>query len=167
MINSTVGDPAANSYASVTDADVYFSHTVDNLLWPKDSIRAEAALIESTRILDDQFEWNGDIATVSQSLRWPRLYTKDSDNRDISPTIIPQPLLDAVYGLAYFLIKNGGLVQAPNDLEKIKIGPINLKFVDKATTIGVPKYIIKSLQYLGSYVGSQVGSSYNVDAVRS
>lgn len=167
MLNDDVGSNIANSYVSVADADIYFSQSVGNTAWPTSSSEKEAALIEATRILDSHFNWVGSIADNVQALRWPRINAYDIDNRAISPISIPKLVKDATCNLAYFLIQSGGLNQTQSDLKGLKLGPIDLKFNEGQSVIGVPKYVIKSVQSIGQYLGFVEGSVYSVNAMRS
>lgn len=167
MIQATVGHISANSYVDVAFADEFFLNTIDNDGWPTVLAEKEAALIESTRILDSQFGWYGEIATNEQALRWPRKEVLDADGRLILPTVLPVLLKNAVCNLAYYLLQNGGLNQTQSDLKGLKVGPIDLKFSEGKSVIGVPKFVIRSLQSLGQYQGYVEGSVYNVGAIRS
>jgi len=89
------------------------------------------------------------------------------DGRLIDPAVIPKILKDATCNLAYYLIQNGGLNQAQSNLKGLKVGPIDLKFSEGKSVVGVPKFIIKSLQSIGLYEGFVEGSIYNVNAVRA
>jgi hypothetical protein len=167
MLIPDVGSSTANSYISVAEADVFFANTVGNSAWPSSGSNKEAALIEASRILDSQFKWNGFIANNDQALRWPRTDVYDADGRLLSAVSIPKLVKDATCNLAYFLLQNGGLNQSQSDLKGLKLGPIDLKFVEGQSVIGVPKYIVKSLQSIGQYEGFVEGSVYSVNAIRS
>ena len=167
MLISDVGSSTANSYVSVAEADVFFATSVGNSAWPTSAGSKEAALIEASRILDSQFNWIGNIANSEQALRWPRTDAFDADGRMISAVCIPKLVKDAACNLAYFLLQNGGLNQTQSDLKGLKLGPIDLKFVEGQSVIGVPKFIVKSLQSLGQYEGYVEGSVYSVNAIRT
>jgi hypothetical protein len=167
MLISDVGSSTANSYISVVEADVFFNSSVANTAWPASETSKEASLIEATRILDSQFKWVGSIASVEQALRWPRKDAYDADDRELSVLAIPKLVKDATCNLAYFLLQNGGLNQTQSDLKGLKLGPIDLKFSEGQSVIGVPKYIVKSLQTVGQYEGYVEGSVYSVNAIRS
>lgn len=167
MIQAIVGHVDANSYVDVAFADEFFLNTIDNDGWPTALAEKEAALIESTRILDSLFGWYGVIATDEQALRWPRNEVCDADGRLILPTVLPISLKNAVCNLAYYLLQNGGLNQTQSDLKGLKVGPIDLKFSEGKSVIGVPKFVIRSLQSLGQYQGYVEGSVYSVGAIRS
>lgn len=166
-MNSTTGDAAADSYVSLEYANAFFASSVSNTAWPADDPKKEAALIESTRILDSQFEWAGDIASSSQALRWPRTGAYDLDGREYASNNIPKILKDAVCNYAYFLLQNNGLNQTQSPVKEVKIGPIDLKFSEDESVIGVPSFVVKSLQTIGSYFGQVQGSVYSVNAIRS
>lgn len=167
MINSEVGHAEADSYVDLTYVDNFVAFSVDNALWPTTDAEKEAALVEATRILDSQFDWKGLIASETQALRWPRSGVYDADDRLISDSIVPKAIKDAVCSLAYYLVQNGGLKQAQGEIKGLKIGPIDLKFAEGSETIGVPKYIARSLKSFGSFIGVVQGSAYSVDALRS
>lgn len=166
-MNSTPGQANTDSYVDVVYADAFFASSVKNAAWPGTSPAKEAALIEATRIIDNQFVWNGFIASNTQSLRWPRTQAYDSDGRLIDSAIIPKTLKDAVCSMAYFLLENGGVTQAESNLKGIKIGPIDLKFDDNQTVIGIPRFVANSLKALGSFQGVSQNSAYNVNVMRS
>ena len=167
MINAVVGDANANSYVDVTYADEFFANSVNNSSWPTLPLDKERALIESTRIIDSQFDWNGLIVEGVQALRWPRELAYDMDGRLYASDAIPKILKDAVCNMAYFLIESGGLVQTASDLKSLKIGPIDMKFNDGMSVIGVPRFVAKSLQSLGDFQGCIPGSAYSVGTIRS
>jgi len=166
-MNSTAGDAAADSYVSLAYADSFFLASVSNDAWPATNPEKEASLIEATRILDSQFSWLGEISTDTQSLRWPRTGVYDVDGRLYPSNTIPKVLMDATCNLAYFLLQNGGLNQMQSAITGLKVGPIDLKFAEDESVIGVPPYVAKSLQSIGSYQGQMQGGVYSVNAVRS
>ena len=59
------------------------------------------------------------------------------------------------------------LNQTQSPVLGVKVGPIDLKFAENESVIGVPSYIVKSLSPLGDYQGALQGSAYSVDATRS
>lgn len=167
-MDATVGGASSDSYVSVSYADTFFTNSIDNSAWPTSTAAKEAILIEATRILDTQFDWHGSIATGStQALRWPREDVYDIDDRLIASDVIPKRIQDAVCNLAYYLLQNGGLKMSDSNLQQVKIGPIDLKFNEDVSVIGIPKYIIKSVQFLGTFIGASQGSIYSVGLYRS
>lgn len=166
MINAEVGHASANSYVDVTYADAFFALSVKNTAWPTEASAKESALVEATQILDSQFMWNGDIASIEQALRWPRTGVYDADGRSLDGTI-PKVVQDATCRLAYHLLESGGLDQSQNNLKGIKIGPIDIDFAEQQTTSAVPLVVVRSIRSVGSYQGSISGSISSVNAVRS
>lgn len=166
MIQAQAGHVDANSYVDVAYADSFFNSSIGNDSWPASLELKEAALIEATRILDSQFAWIGDIATPEQSLRWPRLNVYDVDGRIVDSASIPKLLKDATCNLAYYLLQNGGLNQSASGLKGLKVGPIDMKFNDNKTVIGVPKFVVMNLKSIGQFQGYVDGSIYAVNAIR-
>lgn len=138
----TPGANNANSYISVADANSYFSFSYNRTLWSEVAVTdKEKALAESTRLLDLFIQWNGNIASDSQRLRWPRKNVVDTDNRIVDSNSIPQSIKDATCELAYNLLVNSGFDISENPVDKIKIGPISLDFDLAQKSAGFPKIV--------------------------
>jgi hypothetical protein len=73
-LNSTPGDPAADSYISVSDADAYFLSR-GQTDWTGTEAQKENALRRGTTYLDNQYRalWIGVRSYQDQSLGWPRI----------------------------------------------------------------------------------------------
>jgi len=121
----TVG---ANSYISVSDAASYFEARLHSAVWTSAAdADKEAALMQSTRMLDELVNWIGVPTVEGQSLRWPRKPAvpravlncfmpfpefigmdckelRDRDNNPIAIDAIPQKLKDAVCEQAIYLL---------------------------------------------------------------
>lgn len=71
---TTAGDPTADSYASVADADAYFTARGE-ATWTGSTTLKENALRRGTTYLDNQYRdrWVGIRTGQNQSLAWPRL----------------------------------------------------------------------------------------------
>lgn len=165
MFNSTVGQADSNSYVSVEQADEFFAASVNTTGWPTVLAEKQTALQEATRVLDEQFQWGGEIASDTQSLGWPRTGAYDHNARLIPSTIIPKRVADATCYLALFLVQNGGLSQDSIEVKGLKVGPLDLKFENKSVT-GTPPYIVKMLEFYGYYYGHATGGAYSVKALR-
>lgn len=166
MIDSSVGTSTANSYVSVEYADTFFASSVNSASWPTDLSKKEAALIEATRLLDQSFSWQGSIASDVQSLRWPRIDAYDVDGRLIASNVIPKAIADATCNLAYFLVQDGGLNQSSQSVSAFKIGPLDIKYSDNPSVVGVPRFVVQALNSYGSFTGYISGVVRSVKAIR-
>lgn len=166
MFDSTVGFSTANSYVSVEYADAFFAASVNSVSWPTVELQKQAALQEATRVLDEQFDWIGQIATTTQALAWPRSDAVDQEDRPIAIDVIPKRVADATCSLALFLIANGGLSKSGMNVKGLKVGPIDLKFEANETVVGTPPYIIQMLSKFGSYNGYTLNGVRSVDVIR-
>jgi len=151
-LDTTPGGSTADSYGSVSEADLYFSigykKTAWNLLSTPDK---EALLKESTRLLDQFFEWEGSIKSDSvQSLRWPRSYVYDIDGRLVSDSIIPNQVKWATFELAYYVDESDGFDIEENVIDSIKVGPITAKFSNTVKDPSFPRIVTDLLIPLGS-----------------
>lgn len=70
----------ANSYVDLSFADEFHS-TNPHSTWPEDEEQKKKGLITASRMLDQQWVWNGYRTTSQQSLQWPREEVRDPDAR--------------------------------------------------------------------------------------
>lgn len=150
-LNVIPGDSSANSYVSQSESDSYFAVGYKKELWIGiTNSDKENLLIESTRLLDQFFNWTGRMDVNStQSLRWPRLEAYDIDQRLIGNKVIPAPIKYAVCELAYFLYSGDGFGIGENTLDKLKVGPITLDFSKTVKTPAFPKIVTDTIGVLG------------------
>lgn len=102
---ATAGASNANSYLSVAAADELANLYLGTLNWASASTDNKSrALIMATRYLDE-LSYVGDKAATTQALLWPR---SDADCGDwsFSSTEIPQPVKQATFDLAEYLLGN-------------------------------------------------------------
>lgn len=152
-LNSTPGDPNADSYAAVADADAYFLG-VANATWAA-AITAdkENALRGGTRYLDNQYrgKWIGIRVAQLQSLAWPRmdgargpllvypgylLPLYDIDGFQIDDTVVPLQVQQAAMEAAALIL--GGEVMQPLLVRGNAI---------KSTAVGVGGAITQTIVY--------------------
>jgi hypothetical protein len=119
---TTPGDPAADSYVAVTDADAYFAARGETAWTGVDSVK-EVALRRGTSYLDNQYRgrWVGINSYQTQRLSWPRVdglrgyyrgYTQqllDLNGWPIPIDQVPQQIKDATCELALLYVKGGVL----------------------------------------------------------
>lgn len=131
---TTPGDPGANSYATVAEADDYLLerrlHVEDEDWKHLGNEDKEAALMWAVRSLD-QFEFIGSIASTDQALQWPRISAVTKDGRTIASNEIPAIIKDAQAEIALALVK-ANIAERPagEELEALTVGPIKLEFRD-------------------------------------
>jgi hypothetical protein len=74
------GRPDANTYASVEDADAYHEAHLYATGWTAALLAdKEKALAMATRLIDQEFQFNGFRTFSSQALQWPRQRCPDLD----------------------------------------------------------------------------------------
>ena len=129
-------DAAANSYISLTDAELYFEFQPGDVrtAWNAgDDPAKEAALIAATRILDGR-SWAGTKAHAldENGLRWPRAGVYNADSQVLDSETIPAFLQQATCELAKSLIAGevnaaGGESQA-FPIESVSVGEISVNY---------------------------------------
>lgn len=124
--STTVGDSAANSYATVAEADDYLlERRLHAAAWSQlGTGEKEAALMWACRALDD-LEFIGSIASETQALQWPRVDAYTADGRLIASDVVPAPIKDAQAEIAFRLVPTDKSADPTGEkYEKVKVGPL-------------------------------------------
>jgi hypothetical protein len=173
---STVGAANANSYVDETFMDAYCDARLDAGAWvdESDDDKKAAALIQATRVLDSTYDWNGWLATDTQSLRWPRdgalnydqafgpnsMYDFDSTlTAYFSNNIVPLQVKNATCEMALYILQQAGYDASVNDLKAIRVGPIRVDFNTDVGNASVPSTVIEILRHMGSFQGKTAGNT--------
>jgi hypothetical protein len=133
VVETGSGDPTAESYASVADANAYFSARGVST-WDGLDPAKEVALRLGTSWLDGKYaaQFKGYRASSTQALRWPRAGVNDADGYAIASTTIPTALKNACCEAALLSLTGSPLFVADTtgdgglESEKIVIGPIEV-----------------------------------------
>ncbi|OQS10069.1 DnaT-like ssDNA-binding protein [Chromobacterium violaceum] len=117
IVENGTGQPDAQSYISVTEADDYHA-AIGNAGWSGDEVAKSAALRRAVQYLDGRYRFAGCRLTATQVLEWPR-----------QPLGVPKALKDAQAELALRALK--GELFADSDgrvLVSKTIGPIKKEY---------------------------------------
>lgn len=163
-------DLSKQSYVSLEEANNIVSSMVDGSAWlPGDDNRRSTALAQATQYLELYFNWNGQVASNDQPLKWPRINVKDRSGSAISSNSIPNEVKYATVFLSLYLLKNGTVNFVQSNVESLKIGPISLSFDSESdqSTVMIPSSVIAMLKQFGTYEGPiSENSAFNVRALR-
>lgn len=162
----------ANSYVSLVEATAYHETNLHSDDWPTDEEEQKKALITATRILDQQYQWNGYKKTTIQALQWPRVRVPDPDAAGtivppafgfptyLSDTTIPKPLKDGVLALALALIENNPEVRPDSEgvssFTLNEVMSVDFNFATRPDV--VPEWIQVGLAKYGSLIGAKSGT---------
>jgi hypothetical protein len=141
-----------DSYLSLVDAETYFAKRIDVASWvAATEIEKEAALATASLQLNN-LSWIGTITDVNQSLAFPRngdYYDPMAGKRIyLDPLVVPNRILVGVCEQAYHLINNDGILDNSDAPSEIKVGPIELKGLNKtvkSTVSPIAKNFFKPL----------------------
>jgi hypothetical protein len=155
----TAGSPSANSYATVAEAEAYHETRLHSSTWNvgTETPAKTQALIWSTRLLDQHFEWFGRIASSTQALRWPRAGAYDRDGRLLSSSTIPTDVKNATAELARLLIdgdRSGDASADASAITGLKLGSLEIDYAGDGATVStdvIPSAVVAMLANLGTY----------------
>lgn len=129
LVETGSGSASAESYASVSQADVRLA-ALGNTLWATMSeAEKEQALRRSTTFMEQAYRlrWKGTRLTRAQALSWPR-YGVIADTYCIESTLVPGDVVNACIDLAF---KAAGGDLAPDKTRvaiREKVGPIETEY---------------------------------------
>lgn len=139
---ATPGDPAANSFETVAEADAYFQTRPGSDAWFELApTEKEAALIQATRLITVGICWTGTPTTETQALPWPRTGMAARNGGLVADTAVPLDLKWATSELALALLTRDRVAENQADalgLKELQVGPIDLVFRDPQTGDAVP-----------------------------
>lgn len=176
-LDATPGGSSANSYATVVEADAYFSTSFNRTAWASaGNVDKAVVLIEASRLLDTLVKWNGYLSSNTQALRWPRAWVYDPDsypahrsNMDsglggpyLASDVIPKPIKEIAYELAYSILSTDGFSSVENDITRVKVGSILVDFSQKVKNQGFPQVVRDMIVRWGEY---EVRSSNSIQQV--
>ena len=130
----TPGNASANSYCSRAVADTYHTNRLHAATWTDaDDATKDAALLMATRVIDQQFVWEGfRSAPGSQALEWPRDgLLNDEGDLSLDPAAIPTRLQDATAEFARLLIETDTTVAsgvAGGAIKSLKAGSVKIDY---------------------------------------
>lgn len=134
VVEDGTGKADATSYVSIADADAYFTDRGTPAAWTAaDTTEKEQALVKGTQWLDAHYRWNGDIASTTQALGWPRLYAEDRWERTIDDDVVPQAVKDACCEAA---VRSMAADLEADETQKVSeeevVGAVRVKYEDGA-----------------------------------
>lgn len=165
----------ANSYADAADGDAYH----DAHLYATDWTGAAAgtkdkALVMSSRLIDESYQFNGTKLTAGQAMQWPRLDARDPDRprsvntilsgdtlaQDFPANAVPKLLVDAVCELARLLIVADRTADPDGQgLSAFSAsGAMALTFDKKDQRPLLPRHVQNILSKLGTIIGNSSGA---------
>ncbi len=155
-LDSTIGGAAANSYASVSEADAYFATRLYADSWTDaGTSEKEQALITTTQEIESYYH-PGTRVSTTQALQWPR-YNVYFDGLILSSETIPTLLKYAQYEGSIYLLANTSVLEVSElrMFDNLKVGSIDITPHHPVSTPRLPARAISFLQQLGVGVGSQ------------
>lgn len=141
----------ANSYSSLTDANLYFTDRGSPTAWTDSTdITKRASLIYATAWLDQNITWNSSIQTTEQSLGWPRAAFYDKEGRTIGGVgIIPSQVKIAAYELALEWIQQPFNESSSEGVSSESIGSTSISYIVTGSSKKSYSFVRMSLRGYG------------------
>jgi hypothetical protein len=172
-------NPAANTYATLAEADAYHEGVIESSAWDDEEEPAKTkALAQAARVLESQFSWKGCRTNPGQPMTWPRRRVV-VDGTTLASDAIPTQLKQAQAEIARELLAAGGFQTRPTNtggadqLKAIDLGKGALKLeyqeqdpnaaADNGQKTVVMPYVVQLLRDFGVY---QQGGDRIVRTVR-
>ena len=131
-IVDTPGASDATSYIDVTDATTYFAARLYTETWddadPEDQCKA---LKMATRMLDQNYEWNGTTVNSDQALLWPRTGVTGPNGYLEPSDAIPTRIAQATAELAMSLLaadRTAESEEAAKGISQVVAGSVSVSF---------------------------------------
>lgn len=161
-IVATAGSASANSYATIQEGDDYHStHLYADDWTDTDDDTKCKALQMATRLLDQWFEWNGETASNTQALLWPRDLVTGPNGYLEANDAIPTGIRDGTCELARQLIAENRTADSDTGtqgVKKVKAGSVELELTGTATSKPIPDAVMGFVAPYGQKRGVTGGS---------
>lgn len=151
----TPGASNANSYCSKAESDAYHANHPYGSVWTAadgQDIQPQT-LILATQILDEQYEWDGNVSSSTQSLLWPRFGVYGKNGYRLASDAIPNELRNATAELARLLMTSDRTVDndaAAFGVTYLAVGSIQMK-LNAAST----KMLTDRIEFMVGHLGRQ------------
>lgn len=173
---STAGSASANSYASLTEANIYvesyvLSSDLRDLWDAADYDDQQRSLIIATRNLDDMFCWSGRKTYSTSALDWPRQSVYDELGNQYAIDQVPQVIKNATIEYALWLLDNSSEIPKTESYQydSIAIGPVKINYNEKAGGTKekyIPDMILSLLKDFGEYAPAGIQSANSIKVAR-
>lgn len=161
-VENGIGVANANSYVSLSDADVYFGTRLFSDVWTS-AVEAtkQKALIQAARTLDNYIAWFGVKADSDQTMQWPRRFVYETQlvnsiaEQVELVNVIPTDVVNAQCELSIYLLESDrtALPDTAGFSELNIAGAVSFKVDNNTKPALIPSIVF---QLVGKY-GSKKG----------
>jgi hypothetical protein len=148
-LDAQAGSAGANAYCTVTQATMLLHERLTTDAWYQESedplhsltSQREAALMQATRVLDEQLMWIGMPTFTTQALGWPRTGALTPQGQTLDPLLIPVVIqrATAYYALALLEAQQaaaGGDAVESGGVKRRKIGDTEIEYFEGGSAAG-------------------------------
>lgn len=147
IVEDGTGLSTANSYATVSEADAYFSDSLhgDDWLAIEDQDRKQNALIRATAVLDSEVHrvgaWYGSKVASTQALSYPRTGVFTADGDAVGSTSVPTGIKQAVIEIARLIATNPAIVDYTGGETGVSLGSTSVTYAHPQGNVGGSPYL--------------------------
>lgn len=175
IVEDGTGLSNSNSYASRATGDAYAASRLyaDDWEGASDNLK-DRSLAMASRIIDQEFVFNGFKVIATQALQWPRVQCSDPDAQVtvqagarqffpgpwIDPTIVPREVVDATCELAMQMLKSDRTGDAQGEgIKRINLaGAMEIEFEHGSPPLVITRDVIHGLSKFARVIGATSGT---------
>lgn len=161
VLVETAGAANANTYCALAESNSYHEAHVYGTTWidGEDDVK-KPALVWATRLLDEQVEWKGYIASLTQALRWPRSMVVDRDGQKFfDSATIPTFLKQATAELARHLLAGDRTQERSIGISSVVADTVEVVFDKHDVKPILPPSVVSLVQAYGTVIGPGSGTA--------
>lgn len=152
----------ANAYANAADGDAYHDGHLYASAWTAATLASkEAALVMATRLIDVEYQFNGDRSKPTQALQWPREDCNDADasGETLASNAVPNEVIQATCEMARELLIADRTAAPPGEgLKYQNAGTTQTEYDKKDTRPVLSRVAQAMLAKYGELVNSRSGA---------
>lgn len=163
---ATVGGATSNTLATLAEGESYFEARLHDDSWSNATTDEKNTALAWAGRLFNTLTWQGDIASSTQAMCWPRSGVYDRNGNEIATTTIPQDLKYGQIEWAFWLLQEDLSKDADSQgIDSVMVDVINVRFDKyKRKKDFIPGAV---MQYLNGYLfGTAWGTGGSMKTVR-
>lgn len=155
IVEEGSGNPAANAYVTVEEADDILAPKVYAHDWAALPVGTKERLLQlASQFLDWRVQWHGQRQDPDSGLCWPRFGAVDRDGYQVPPYTVPRAVRVATALMARALIDRDRTAEASHmGLRSLTVDSVSIVFESAWRMPSIPEHVGHVILGLGRIVG--------------